>query len=68
MMAECVERSSMSCGEMERMKISAHKPLIMALLMGTCSEQKGDSFRSYIYSLSFLVLELILFQIKVLCF
>lgn len=67
MMAECVERSSMSCGEMERMKISAHKPLIMALLMGTCSEQKGDPFRLSIYSL-FLVPVLILFQIKVLCF
>lgn len=51
MMAECVERSSMSCGEMERMKISAHKPLIMALLMGTCSEQKGGSFKLSIYSL-----------------
>lgn len=45
MMAECVEKSSMSCGEMERMKIAAQKPLIMALLMGNCSEEKGDQFR-----------------------
>jgi hypothetical protein len=39
MMAECVERSSMSCEERDRMKMAAQKPLIMGLLKGTCSEE-----------------------------
>lgn len=49
MMVECVERSSMSCGEMERMKIFVYKLFIMVLLMGICFEEKGDLFRLFIY-------------------
>ena len=47
MMAECVEKNSISCEERERMKVSAHKPLVMALLKGTCSmeEKEGGPLR-----------------------
>ena len=42
MMAECVEKNSISCEERERMKVSAHKPLVMALLKGTCSMEEKE--------------------------
>lgn len=47
MMAECVEKNSISCEERERMKVDAHKPLVMALLKGTCSmeEKEGGPLR-----------------------
>ncbi|XP_061194923.1 uncharacterized protein LOC133203073 [Saccostrea echinata] len=42
MMAECVKKSSMNCDEEDKKKMAAHAPLVMGLLMGTCSEEEDE--------------------------